>query len=51
MEKNNYVKPTMVVVELKHRAPLICQSDPDSDNDEGKGYIPNMGNDELNKLA
>lgn len=28
MEKNNYVKPTMVVVELKHRAPLICQSDP-----------------------
>ena len=54
MEKNNYVKPTMVVVELKHRAPLICQSppgDPDSDNDEGNGYIPNMGNDELNKLA
>jgi hypothetical protein len=23
MEKNNYVKPTMVVVELKHRARLL----------------------------
>lgn len=23
MEKNNYVKPTMVVVELKHRALLL----------------------------
>lgn len=29
MEKNNYVKPTMVVVELKHRAPLICHSGPE----------------------
>ena len=40
MKKNNYVKPTMKVVELKRRAPLICQSpDPDPDN----AYIPNMG--------
>ena len=35
MEKNNYVKPTMVVVELKHRAPLICQSVPDQDPEPG----------------
>jgi hypothetical protein len=35
----------MVVVELKHRqAPLLLFSGE-------QNYIPNMGNDELNKLA
>lgn len=50
MEKKKYVVPNMVVVEFKHQSRLLAGS-PDSDNDEGKGYIPNMGNDELNKLA
>lgn len=43
MEKKKYVVPNMVVVELKLQSRLICQSpggDPDSDNDEGKNYIP-----------
>jgi hypothetical protein len=45
MEKKKYVVPNMVVVELKHRqAPLLLFSGE-------QGYIPNMGNDELNKLA
>ena len=47
MEKNNYVKPTMRVFELKHRTCLLVGS-PDPDPD---AFIPNMGNDEMNKLA
>ena len=45
MKKNNYVKPTMKVVEIKRQAPLICQSPPDPDPDDA--YIPNMGYNEL----
>ena len=45
MKKNNYVKPTMRVVELKHRTNLILlQSGEET-------YIPGMSNQELNKLA
>ena len=49
MEKNNYVKPTMRVVELKRRTCLLAGSPDPQDPDIG--YIPNMGNNELNKLA
>ena len=48
MKKNNYVKPTMKVVELKRRTPLLQAQSPDG---PVHGYIPNMGNDEINKLA
>ena len=46
MENKNYVKPTMRVVELKHRPRLLSGS-----NTGEQGYIPGMGNDEMNKLA
>ena len=45
MEKKNYSKPTMKVVMLKERARLLY------DSEGGTGYIPNMGSNELNKLA
>lgn len=48
MEKKNYAKPTMTVVELKHRMHLLQASIPDGG---GGGYIPGMGSNELNKLA
>lgn len=54
MEKNNYVKPTMRVVELKHRTCLLVGSDSgatESDGPNNSGYIPGMSNDEMNKLA
>jgi hypothetical protein len=41
--KKKYQEPTVKVVELKQRA-FLCTTSYD-------GYIPNMGNDELNKLA
>ena len=47
MEKKKYIVPNMVVVELKHQTCLLQTSTPP----EPGGYIPNMGNDELNKLA
>lgn len=47
MEKKNYVKPIMRVVELKHRPCLLAGSGPQG----GDSYIPNMGSNELNKLA
>lgn len=48
MEKNNYVKPIMRVVELKHRPHLLLSGSP---GPEPGGYIPGMGSNELNKLA
>lgn len=49
MEKNNYVKPIMRVVELKHR-PCLLQDSPQGPQGPDS-YIPNMGSNELNKLA
>ncbi len=46
MEKKNYVKPIMRVVELKHR-PCLLEGSPTGPD----VYIPNMGSNELNKLA
>ena len=52
MEKKKYVAPNMEVVELKHHPRLLDSSqEPDPQDPEQQGYIPNMGNDELNKLA
>ena len=52
MEKKKYVVPTMVVVELRHQTRLLAGSqEPDPQDPEQQNYIPNMGNDELNKLA
>lgn len=45
MEKKKYVVPNVVVVDLKHQAPLICTSpDPDPDSGGDVTYIPNMDN-------
>jgi hypothetical protein len=45
MEKKNYVKPSMEVVKLQHQAQLLAGS-----FDDGT-YIPNMYQDDMNKLA
>ena len=50
MDKKKYSKPEMKVVLLKHRTSLLVGSDTPSGGGTG-GYIPGMGNDELNKLA
>ena len=48
MEKKNYMKPSMEVVKLQHQAQLLVDSTPGS----GEGtYIPNMYQDDMNKLA
>ena len=44
MNKKNYLKPTMKVFELHHRPCILDASQSD-------GYIPNICNDEMNKLA
>ena len=49
MEKKKYVKPIMRVVELKHR-PCLLVGSPGGPTG-GDSYIPNMGSNELNKLA
>ena len=49
MEKKNYVKPIMRVVELKHRPCLLGGSNGGPTGEDC--YIPNMGSNELNKLA
>ena len=46
MEKKNYVKPSMEVVKLQHQAQLLAGSS----FDDGT-YIPNMYQDDMNKLA
>ena len=53
MEKKKYVVPNMIVVELRHQTRLLAGSsgDPNSDKEGDESYIPNMDNDELNKLA
>ena len=45
MDKKIYLKPTMEVVKL-HHSPLICTSP-----GGGDAYIPNMYQDDMNKLA
>ena len=49
MDKKNYVKPSMTVVKLKHRARLLVGSlSPGGD----QAYnIPAMDRDDMNKLA
>ena len=47
MDKKKYYKPEMKVVLLKHRPSLFA----DPSGGGTGGYIPGMGNDELNKLA
>ena len=47
MDKKNYVKPSMTVVKLKHRARLLVGS---PGGDEAYN-IPAMDRDDMNKLA
>jgi hypothetical protein len=44
MEKKNYVKPSMKVVKVRQHMLLV-------DSNHGEGHIPNMCDDEMNKLA
>ena len=45
MKKKTYLKPSMQVVELRRRQPLLLVSGPTDD-----GYIPNMRED-MNQMA
>ena len=47
MDKKNYVKPSMLVVQLNHQTRLLQVS-----GGGGEGYnIPAMDRDDMNKLA
>ena len=49
MDKKQYKKPTMRVVELQHRSQLLTGSTPDPYGGP-YGYAPDLGTDE-NKMA
>ena len=48
MDKKNYVKPSMLVVQLNHQTRLLEGS---LEGGGGGAYIPAMDRDDMNKLA